>query len=173
MAIFHAANYLFECSSMKSAMTLTDWHIHVFQPYYVLNYDMTQWFGMTQLEVSAVFDFSRQDGARWMQLMADRLDKEVLPALEAWTAKEVKSSSILAFKTSLEANVSNERQLVRFVAHKEGVDEGLNKLFSFYIANLGAKTDYALLTHCRLFLSELGKTYKQNYGAASTTGRRR
>ena len=161
VAIFHAANYMFERSTFKGFVTFDDWHAHIFQPYYMLHYDATTWFGLSQTGAAAMFDFAEQHGKRWMAFVHRNLDELALPSLEKWAEKEVKISSILTFKDNFIRSVTNERQLVRFVAHKLGPDAGIEKLYAYYLFNISGKQDYAILEHAKRFIKELGKTFKQ------------
>ena len=148
VAIFHASNYMFQRSSYKGSVTLEDWHIHIFQPYYMQTYEASTWFGVSHGEIAASIDFSRKDGARWVDFVQAKLE---LTALELWAEREIKLSSIQAFKDRFLASVSNEKQLIRFAKH------GLDKLFSFFIFSLKGKTERGALEHCTRFLKELGR----------------
>ena len=108
-----------------------------------------------------MFDFTRKDGARWVEFVTEKLHDHVLPRLEAWAEKEIRVHSIQNFKDNLQRNVASERQLVRYVSQREGVQKGLERLYAYYLFNISGKTEYAELAHCRRFISELGKTFKQ------------
>ena len=161
VCIFHAANYLFWRGTLKGSMSLESWHMHVFQPFYMRHYPATTWFGMSQGEAGAIFDFSRKDGAHWMQYITERLDTVVGPALQTWAENEIKIGDIQEFKDRFARSVTGERKLLQFVAHKEGVQKGLERLLSFYLFNISGKTDELTLLHCKRFMSEMCKTYQR------------
>jgi hypothetical protein len=120
-------------------------------------YAATTWFGMSQSEAAAIFDFSHKRGAQWVEIVTEKLESNVLPALERWAEQEISLNSIQNFKDRFFTSVNSEKRLMKFVAHKEGTQKGLEKLFSYYLFNVSGKTDLVVLEHFRRFMKELCK----------------
>ena len=167
VCIFHAANYMFETGSLKGSISLEDWHTHVFQPFYMSHYAASTWFGVSQRQIGAMFDFSRKEGGQWVQFVIKKLKEEVQPQMDEWVDANVDMNSIQTFKDRIRNSVRSEESLLRLVAHSEGIQKGLNRYLAFYLFN--TSTDQPVLDHCKKFIKEMGKAYLQILSSSSTT----
>jgi hypothetical protein len=162
VAIFHAANYMYLKSTFKGVVTLSDWHVHIFQAFYTQRYrdeKSATWFGLHQGEAAGIFDLARKEGAQWVEHVTEKLERHVLPDLEAWTQARIQLSVVQAFVDQISTKVSSERELICFVARRHGISEGLESLYSYYVFNVRQQAAYA--EHFKRFMRELARVYQQ------------
>jgi len=159
VATFHAANYLFAKSSWKGSVIFEDWHIHIFQPFYMQLFPANTWFGVHQGEAAAMFDFARKEGPEWMQWVGDKLELHVLPELEKWAEREIQISKIQNFKDRISNKAHSEKHLLELAIQKKGTQKGLESLFAFYLFNV--KEEAAHRQHFETFMQAIGKTLLQ------------
>jgi hypothetical protein len=160
VAVFHAANYMYFAggAGFQESLSLEDWHMHVFQPFYMARFHAGTWFGVSEQEIAVRFDFARKDGKEWIAFVVERLTRETLPALLTWFETEVRVKSIQDFKRKLSAAAKNEQALVRFVGHQGGIEEGLTKWLRFHLFQIS--TEPAVQQHSQKFIREMGKAFR-------------
>jgi hypothetical protein len=74
IAVFHAAHYLYQNSSLNGSLSLEDWHIHLFRDFYMTMFsDANTWFGMDQMEASIRFNLSQKWGDQWVDFVKTKL----------------------------------------------------------------------------------------------------
>jgi hypothetical protein len=153
VAIFHAANYLFEGSRFKGAMTLEDWHLHIFRPFYMRSYAFDTWFGMHQREIGTIFDFQHKHGLRWTVFVCSHLEEA------GQRLTELSVTSLTVFKENVLSCVHSERELLAFLAHKQGIAKGLRIYLAYFLFH--AQSETSLSRHCERFMHEMCKTFRQ------------
>jgi hypothetical protein len=171
VALFHAANYVYLKSTYRGLVSLEDWHIHIFQPFYMQHYAASSWFGLEQGEAGATFDLARKEGEHWVDYVQGKLEKIVLPAVETWAETEIAISNIQSFKDKISVKVGSEREMVEVAAQKRGVVKGLENLYMFYIFNI--KDQAAYTEHFKRYMREMDKVYQTKKMTTATTDRRK
>ena len=160
IAVFHAAHYLYQTSSLNGSISIEDWHMHLFRDFYMKTFpNPNTWFGMSQMEAATRFDISQKWGDQWMGFITAKLQIVGVNMESMYFKKDL--TKISQFKDKVVKYVSNEQSLLNFFCSKEEAEHGLNRLLLFFKYNIGSPGEVVLFKNCKLFEENMCRAYRK------------
>jgi hypothetical protein len=168
IAVFHAAHYLYQTSSLNGSLSIEDWHMHLFRDFYMKMFpNPNTWFGMNQMEAATRFDISQKWGDEWMSFITAKLQIVGINMENMYFKKDL--TKISQFKDKVVRYVSNEQSLLNFFCSKEEAEHGLNRLLLFFKYNIGSPGEVILVQNCKVFEENMCRAYRKLYYHRQTT----
>ena len=168
IAVFHAAHYLYQTSSLNGSLSIEDWHMHLFRDFYMKMFPNPHtWFGMNQMEAATRFDISQKWGDEWMSFITAKLQIVGINMENMYFKKDL--TKISQFKDKVVRYVSNEQSLLNFFCSKEEAEHGLNRLLLFFKYNIGSPGEVILVQNCKVFEENMCRAYRKLYYHRQTT----
>ena len=160
IAVFHAAHYLYQTSSLNGSLSLEDWHMHLFRDFYMKTFpNPNTWFGMSQMEAATRFDISQKWGDQWMSFLKAKLTIVGAEMENVYLKKDL--TKISQFKDKVVKYVSNEQSLLNFFCSKDEAEHGLKRLLLFFKYNIGSPGEVVLFQNCKLFEANMCRAYRK------------
>lgn len=160
IAIFHTSHYLYCKSTLKEIIRFEYWHIYFFRDLYMKTFKVNTFYGMKNIEAALIFDLSQKRGKDWIFSILNKVHAFEIELTEYYNMQTM--SKIEVVNERLKQSVHDEKSLLRFMCGKEGIEEGSERLLSFFKYNMcSGKENKKIKSACEVFQNNLCVSFRK------------